>query len=420
MRGATTSGPSEAGQPGPSLAQSPSSRSRTIALLTPTARDGAVAERVLRNAGLAAVACADMASLCAMIATEVGTVVVGEEALGHTSSGTLLATLEAQPPWSDVPVVVLTGEGELSRSIPRALEAVAARASVTLLERPVRVATLVTVLRSALDARQRQYDVRDHLEERKRLLANERAARHEAERAAALAEEANRAKSEFLTVMSHELRTPLNAIGGYAELIELGVHGPINDAQREDLARIRKSERHLLGLINGVLNYSRIEAGAVRYDMEDVSADEVLLTCEALVAPQARRKGLVLSYAGSDPALMVRCDREKFQQIVLNLLTNAVKFTDRGGRVELECAAAGTAVRIRVSDTGCGIDGSQLARVFEPFVQVDAALTRTKEGVGLGLAISRDLARGMGGDITAESTPQVGSVFILTLPRARR
>ncbi|HEX5972151.1 MAG TPA: HAMP domain-containing sensor histidine kinase [Gemmatimonadaceae bacterium] len=391
---------------------------QTIALLTPTGRDGDIAARVLADSGLHATACVDMPALCAQLTGDVGALVIAEEALSASATEMLLGVLDAQPPWSDVPVMVLTGEEELSRSIPRALEALSDRANVTLIERPVRVATIVTMLRSALRARRRQYDLRDHLEERKRLLASEQAARGQAEEAAARADEANRAKSEFLAVMSHELRTPLNAIGGYVELMELGIRGPITEDQRLDLARIRKSEQHLLGLINGVLNYSRIEAGAVRYSLSDVNVDEVLTTCEALVAPQVRAKKLQFRYAGCDPALAVKADAEKLQQIVLNLLTNAVKFTPSGGRIELDGAAADHEVHIRVRDTGRGIVADQLAHVFEPFVQVDSQLTRTQEGVGLGLAISRDLARGMGGDLTAESTPGAGSEFTLTLPLA--
>lgn len=245
--------------------------------------------------------------------------------------------------------------------------------------------------------------------DRARLFEAERVAREEAEGA-------NRAKSEFLAVMSHELRTPLNAIDGYAELMELGIHGTLTGEQRQDLARIRKSQRHLLGLINGVLNYARVEAGAVRYDVEDIVVDEVLATCEALITPQVRAKRLSFDYAGCDQRIVVRADGEKLQQIVLNLLTNALKFTEPGGKIDLACAASNAAVEIRVSDTGRGIAAHQLARIFEPFVQVDARLVRTQEGVGLGLAISRDLARGMGGDLTAVSEPGVGSTFTLTLP----
>ena len=244
-----------------------------------------------------------------------------------------------------------------------------------------------------------------------------------AELARAQAESANRAKSEFLTVMSHELRTPLNAIDGYAELMELGIRGPVTDEQRHDLARIRKSERHLLGLINGVLNYAQVEAGVVRYDVEDVSMEEILATCEALTTPQVRARGLTLRRDVADGTLLVHTDREKMQQVVLNLLSNAVKFTDAGGRIEVRCALEvnpdGEFARVEVRDDGIGIPANQLDRIFEPFVQVDAQLTRTREGTGLGLAISRDLARGLGGELTATSTLGAGSAFALLIPLAR-
>ena len=276
--------------------------------------------------------------------------------------------------------------------------------------------------------------------ERERLLTDAEAARHEADDARGAAEAANQAKSQFLAVMSHELRTPLNAIGGYAELLELGIYGPITDGQQTALARIQASQRHLLGLIAGVLDYSRVEAGAVTYRIVDVPVTEAVAEAETLVAPQLRAKGLGYAWSGAAPGLAVRADREKLQQILLNLLGNAVKFTHPRegvpGRIEVACTVARAAggdtasgeeadgdaaadqVSITVRDTGEGIAAEQLARVFEPFVQADQRFTRPHEGVGLGLAISRDLARGMGGDLTAESTPGLGSTFTLTLPRS--
>jgi signal transduction histidine kinase len=251
---------------------------------------------------------------------------------------------------------------------------------------------------------------RGMLLERERLLT-------EAERARAEAETANKAKSEFLAVMSHELRTPLNAIGGHAQLIELGVHGTVTQEQLTALERIQRSQRHLLGLINGVLNYAKIDAGAVRYAIDDVHMDETLSTCEALTAPQARTKQLELRYVHCDARLAARADAEKLQQIVFNLLSNAIKFTDAGGRVTLECSAVSDEeIAVCVRDTGHGIPADQLDRVFQPFVQIDTKLTRSSDGTGLGLAISRELARGMGGDLVAESELGVGSTFTLTLP----
>ena len=234
------------------------------------------------------------------------------------------------------------------------------------------------------------------------------------------AEVASRAKADFLAVMSHELRTPLNAIGGYAELLALGVRGSITPEQKHDLGRIQQSQRHLLDIINGVLNYAKLEAGVVHYAVEDVSMNELLARCEALVASQVREKQIVLQHTTTGTPLTARADGDKVQEIVLNLLSNAIKFTERGGGVTLSCAAReNKRLIVCVSDTGAGIAGADLECVFLPFVQVDSKITRAQEGTGLGLAISRDLARGMGGDLTVESTIGEGSVFTLTLACGR-
>ncbi len=247
--------------------------------------------------------------------------------------------------------------------------------------------------------------------ERERLLADAEAARREAEAA-------NRAKSEFLAVMSHELRTPLNAIGGYASLMEMGIRGPVTTQQLDDLRRLQASQRHLLGLINEVLNYAKLETGVVQFDVTAVRVRDALAGAEALVAPQAHAKRLTLASPECHADLVVRADAEKLRQVLVNLLSNAVKFTEPGGRIDLSCVDAGARVHIAVQDTGIGIAADQRERIFDPFVQVRAELTRTAEGTGLGLAISRDLARGMGGELAVESTPGVGSTFTLTLPTA--
>jgi len=243
-------------------------------------------------------------------------------------------------------------------------------------------------------------------------------ARREVERALDEAEAANRAKSEFLAVMSHELRTPLNAIGGYAELMEMGIRGPVTVAQLEDLRRIQLSQRHLLGLINEVLNYAKLETGTVVFEVADVPVQEALSATELLVMPQARSKGLTLAVHAAPPGLAVRGDSEKLRQILVNLASNAVKFTPAGGRIEISCTGAGGRVQIQIRDTGMGIPADKLDSIFDPFVQVRSDLSRPHEGTGLGLAISRDLALRMAGDLTVESSPGVGSTFTLTLPMA--
>ena len=241
----------------------------------------------------------------------------------------------------------------------------------------------------------------------------------ELEQARNAAEEANRAKSQFLAVMSHELRTPLNAIGGYVQLMELGIHGPVTDAQREALERITRGQRLLLRLINDVLNLARIEAGRVDYAREEVPVADLITAVLPMVEPQLAAAGLTSTTAVA-PGLVARADREKVQQVVINLLTNAVKFTPAGGTVTVTAGREpdGDRVLVSVADTGIGIAAEKLESVFEPFVQVDVGRARRKEGTGLGLAISRDLARGMGGDLRATSVEGRGSTFTLALPGA--
>jgi PAS domain S-box-containing protein len=230
-------------------------------------------------------------------------------------------------------------------------------------------------------------------------------------------ESANRAKSEFLATLSHELRTPLNAIGGYVDLLTLGVRGELNTQQLEDLDRIRRSQQRLLGIINDLLNFSRVEAGAVFYDLRPVSLDEAMSDLRPMIEPQAAAKNLELDWGqGRRSGLFVTADESKVEQVLLNLLTNAVKFTPAGGRIGVSQQAQGDRVAVLVEDTGIGIPPEQLERVFEPFVQVGRSLSSSHEGAGLGLAISRELARAMGGDLTVKSALGEGSTFTLWLP----
>jgi len=249
------------------------------------------------------------------------------------------------------------------------------------------------------------------------LLDRLRVQAEEIERRRLEAEAANRTKSEFLAAMSHELRTPLNAIAGYAELLMLGVRGVVSEAQKADLSRIQRSQQYLLSLINDILNFSRLEAGQVIYKLEPVSLANVIDNVVAMTAPQTAAKSLEFQGGTCAPELVARADASKLEQILVNLLSNAVKFTPPGGHVTIRCGADGDRVLVHVDDTGPGIPADRHAAIFEPFVQLDRTLQNPREGVGLGLAISRDLARGMGGELSVASTVGRGSTFTLSLPR---
>ena len=285
-------------------------------------------------------------------------------------------------------------------------------------------ATLVSALASSVARAQRRADeyageLAAYAEQLEQQAAELEQQSEESRELAAEAAAANRAKAEFLAAMSHELRTPLNAIGGYAELIELGVRGPVTPEQVEDLRRIRRSQRHLLGLISDILNFSRLDAGRMEFHLGDVALAPLLTEASAMIAPQAEARSLTCVIEPVAPALAVRADPERLRQILLNLLGNAVKFTPPGGRVNVSCTQRDGVVDVRVADTGPGIAPEQQQAIFEPFVQLDRRLTNNVDGAGLGLAISRQLAYHMGGGLDVESRPGEGSIFVLSLPAAR-
>jgi PAS domain S-box-containing protein len=236
-------------------------------------------------------------------------------------------------------------------------------------------------------------------------------------RRVAQAEAANVTKSEFLAAMSHELRTPLNAIGGYVDLLTLGIGGPTTPAQAEYLGRIRKSQQHLLGIITDLLNFSRIEAGHLTYELTAVSLASVVEAVTPMIEPAAAAKKIDLAAKSPPRECFALGDRSRIDQVVLNLLSNAIKYTAAGGSITIKCAASAKVASISVTDTGRGVPKDKLESIFEPFVQLGRSLSSAHEGMGLGLAISRDLARAMGGDLTVSSKVGVGSTFTMTLPR---
>jgi len=230
------------------------------------------------------------------------------------------------------------------------------------------------------------------------------------------AETANRAKTAFLGAMSHELRTPLNAIGGYIDLLDMGLRGPVTKKQHEDFARVRTNQQHLALLITEILTFVRVGSGRVSYAVGDINACEVMRHAIELIEPLFGQKGLVFDGTTGDSNLIARGDPERVAQILVNLLSNAIKFTPKGGHISTNCAATPDAVTLRVSDTGIGIAPDKHEAIFEPFIQLREGLSDRESGVGLGLAISRDLARAMDGDLIVESTEGKGARFTLSLP----
>jgi two-component system, sensor histidine kinase and response regulator len=240
-------------------------------------------------------------------------------------------------------------------------------------------------------------------------------ARAEAEAARAEAERANTIKTDFLAVMSHELRTPLTAIMGYEELLSDGITGPVTELQRQQLGRINASARHLLGLIDEILTFARVDVGRERVRWESMSVNKTLDDAASLIEPMASAKKLdyVIELLDEDQA--IQTDPTKFRQMLVNLLSNAVKFTDKGG-VRLSTSVPAGMLEIRIADTGVGIDAAHVEHVFEPFWQLEQSATRKAGGTGLGLSVTRKLARLLGGDVTVASRVGSGTTFLLKLP----
>ena len=231
------------------------------------------------------------------------------------------------------------------------------------------------------------------------------------------AEAANKAKTAFLGAMSHELRTPLNAIGGYIELLDMGLRGPVTEKQHADFARMQTNQQHLALLITEILTFARVGSGRVSYAFVDVKACEAMQRAVELVEPLFAQKKLTFDGISGDSSIVARADPERVTQILVNLLSNAIKFTLSGGHISADCAVTDETVTLRVSDTGIGIAAEKHETIFEPFIQLKEGLAERETGIGLGLAISRDLARAMNGDLTLESSAGKGARFTLSLPR---
>jgi signal transduction histidine kinase len=376
---------------------------RRILILAPIGRTAPLAQTILESAGMACEVCPTMAELCAELDRGAGAaLLLGEAVSAERDIRKLAVALQTQPSWSELPIAVFVADLERTAPSFRFLSKLTSGRSIVVLERPIRAPSLVSLMTSLLQARDRQYDVRD-------LMA-------ELGRARRVAEEANRAKSDFLAMMSHELRTPLTAIIGFGDLLYEGISGPLGELPRSQIGRIRQGARHLLALIEDILSYSRIEAGKQELSIETVNVGDLARDAAGVVEPLATKKGLALRVSVPDVRVAIATDARKLRQILLNLLGNAVKFTERGEVVLTVEHGADGGVAFRVRDTGGGIAPTHLERIFQPFEQVDTSLANRHQGTGLGLGLSRKLAHLLGGELSVESELGVGSTFTLLLP----
>ena len=357
-----------------------------VLIFAPVGRDAALTSDVLGGASLPCHVCANLAEMCREIERGAGAVLLTEEALDDHQLPEVAATLEAQPAWSDISVLLFAGSDRSQASL-RTLRMLEVLRNVTLLDRPVRVAAVVSTVRAALRGRRRQYELRD-------VLVELHAARNEAERA-------NRLKDEFLATLSHELRTPLNAILGWVSMLRRGQID--QDRFTKVLGIIERNAQAQAQLVNDVLDVSRMVTGRLTLDRASVHATDALLHAVDSVKPAADAKSIAIDVHVPDGLAPVLGDAERLQQVFWNLLTNAVKFTPEGGRIDVRAARAGPHIEIAISDNGAGLTAEFLPFAFEPFRQGDQSLTRAHGGLGLGLAIVKHLVDLHGGQVSAES-----------------
>lgn len=374
--------------------------SRRVLVLAPTGRDAVLSCAMLREEGFSAEACESMAALCAAVSEDAGALLIGEEALNPSSSKLLVDTLDHQPQWSDISVIVLAGR-EFSDSTMRPLKVLGPLRNVLILERPVRRLILARTVAIALRGRQRQLELRAYLEERADLLRREQVA--------------SRMKDEFLMTVSHELRTPLTAIYGWARML---VTGEIReDQKRRAIEAIERNAEAQTQLVNDLLDVSRAMSGKVQLQPRAVDLNRVVVNAIESVQPAADAKGIRLQTQLASDGRPLWGDPDRLQQVIWNLLSNAVKFTPRGGLVMVKVERSNSEVEITVTDSGLGIDAAFLPYVFDRFRQGNAGTTREQGGLGLGLAIVRHLVELHGGSVHVES-PGVGwgSTFRVLLP----
>lgn len=372
-----------------------------ILVYAPSNSDTALTLRVLNEVGLVGKACCSTTEVCDDLKNGAGVVLVAEEAIFPVGLDAFREALASQPPWSDIPIVALTRGGELTANSHNILTSLEHLRNVTLIDRPVRLVTLVSVLRGALNARRRQYEMRDLLEKYKA--------------ATEAAEAANQAKSSFLANMSHEIRTPLNAIMGFSDLLYEA--GTTPEHQIEYLSTIKRNGALLTQIINDILDLSKVEAGKLTIEAVPTSLPRLMTEVLVLMRHQVGASGVELSMTASDdvPAT-IETDSTRLKQILLNIVGNAVKFTAKGSIDIAITMSFGRKILFTIKDSGRGIAAEQQAILFKPFTQADASTTRRFGGTGLGLVLSRRLAEALGGGLELTSSEiGVGSTFTVEI-----
>ena len=368
--------------------------------------DTRISMHVLRDAHLTAKACSSMEELEVEVGTGVGIILIAEEVLIPDGIAPLKQCLSEQPTWSEIPVIVMTYGGFLQDSSRKLCRMVESIRNVTFLDRPVRLATFVSVLRSALAARKRQYEIRDLLEEYKV--------------AADAAQAANRAKSAFLANMSHEIRTPLSSIIGFSELL---IHGQTNDRDRiEFVGAIQRNGHHLTQIVEDILDLAKIESGKMSVERVPASLPTIVSEVIGMMRMQAHKKNVAINFEVEEGVpKMITTDPTRLKQILINIVGNAVKFTEKGRIDILMCVAPNSTsyhkkLDIIVKDTGRGISREHQDNLFQAFSQADVSTTRKFGGTGLGLILSRRLAEALGGGVELTSSEfGVGSTFTVTI-----
>ncbi len=368
-------------------------RSELILILAPIGRDAELICDQLELAGLKCQACRDIDDLCGRVPDGVGVLVLTEEALPTEAMHKLVQTLEKQPRWSEVPLIILTGAPSFDVK-HRSFDLFGRRTNITLVDRPVRIKSLLSAAQSAVRARRRQYDIRDLMEQLESRI-------HERDR--------------FLAVLGHELRNPLGAI-----LLASQMTGEDGKLDGEHAKLIERQSRHLTRLVNDLLDLSRVAAGKITLKRQTVDLNDVAKQSIRVVQPQADQQKITLRFHPAKNGLFVDADPVRVEQIITNILTNAVKYTPEGGHVDMNIGAADGQAVISVKDDGVGIAPERIEGIFELFAQAENAIGRAQGGMGIGLALVRNLVELHGGGVAASSDGVgKGSEFVVRLPRAK-